>query len=152
MRNIMWSTDLRGGRPRPTSTLEIAKQFPQWYVPVSRLPPESINYNSAQEEPEKQEPYANQANECPEPKEEFYDCKNIIKESQNQALCSFPNPCGNMEFGVRAPQYLQPYVPDSPRHLRFLRTHHTSHRLRHDSAPAVLPIPGRVRPRPSLDR
>src|SRR6267378_8686934 len=86
---VRWVVQAQWRTPR---RLEIEKQFPQWYVSVSRLPPESINYNSAQEEPEKQEPYANQTNECSEPKEEFYDCKNLIEESQNQALCSFSNP------------------------------------------------------------
>src|SRR6266852_7760783 len=67
-----------------------------------------------------------------------------------------PNPCltqsGNVGTAVRAPQCLRPYDRDLPPYRHFLQTHHTSHRLQSDSEPAVLSIPGRVRPLPSLDQ
>jgi len=67
----------------------IEKQFPQRYVPVSRLVAESIAYDGAQEEPEKHESHANQGEERAEPKEEFYHRKSVMEKCHNQALYSF---------------------------------------------------------------
>jgi len=48
-----------------------------------------IAYNGAQEKPEQQKPHANQGEECAEPKEEFYYCKNVMEKCQNQSRYSF---------------------------------------------------------------
>ena len=50
---------------------------------------ERISYDGAQEEPEQQEPNANQSEERAEPKENFYHRKNVMEKCQNQALDSF---------------------------------------------------------------
>src|SRR6266511_1706292 len=127
---------------------------------------ERIPDEGTQGKPQQHKSNTYQAKEGTEPKQEFHDTKNVIENLQNQALRSFSllilahhyavykvphlhpflTACGNSETGVRAPQGLRPYEQDPPPHWHFRQTRHTSHRLRHDSMPAVLPIPGRVRP------
>src|SRR6266498_1922312 len=133
---------------------------------------ERIPDEGTQGKPQQHKSNTYQAKEGTEPKQEFHDTKNVSEKLQNQALRSFSllilthhyavhsvphlhpflTPYGNPQTGVRALQDLRPYERDPPPHWRFRQTRHTSHRLRHDSGPAVLPIPGRVRSLPSLDQ
>ena len=59
----------------------IEKQFPQRYIPVSRLVTESIAYDGTQEEPEQHEPHSDQGEERAKPEEDFYHSKNVIEKS-----------------------------------------------------------------------